>query len=183
LLLELLHGSALPASMPESAGMRVVLVDLTPTAEPVESRDIPAKPTRLPVRHKQHPAATAALVAGHELPASMASDIGLPKQVQHDGEAMPAAAQVASDARRHEQVREHLERFKYYPVSARRRGIEGAVEVSFALDALGRAEALQVIAGSGYPILDDAALETVRRAQPFPVGGGAYRFRLLFQHT
>lgn len=80
-------------------------------------------------------------------------------------------------------VRQHLERFKYYPASARRRGIEGVVEVSFDLDGEGRASTLQVTEGSGYSVLDQAALQTVRRAEPFPVSGGSYRFRLLFRRS
>jgi len=80
-------------------------------------------------------------------------------------------------------VRKRLEQYKYYPMSARRRGIEGAVDVSFRLNADGRAEQMQLVSGSGYSILDDAALRTVRRAEPFPVHKGFYRFRLLFTRS
>lgn len=78
-------------------------------------------------------------------------------------------------------VRRHLERFKFYPLSARRRGIGGDVEVGFRLTAGGKAEQVRVLASSGYDILDEAALQTVNRAQPFPVGDGQYRFRLRFR--
>jgi len=78
-------------------------------------------------------------------------------------------------------VREHLERFKYYPASARRRGIAGDVEVAFYLRPDGMAEQVLVLASSGYDILDQAALETVSRAQPFPAAGGQYQFRLRFR--
>jgi len=80
-------------------------------------------------------------------------------------------------------VRQRLESFKHYPTSARRRGIEGAVDVSFRLNDDGRAEDMQLVSGSGYSILDDAALSTVRRAEPFPVRGGFYQFRLLFTRS
>jgi len=79
-------------------------------------------------------------------------------------------------------VRDHLEHFKYYPASASRRGIAGDVEVAFHLRPDGMAEQVLVLASSGYEILDQAALETVSRAQPFPAAGGQYQFRLRFRH-
>jgi len=71
--------------------------------------------------------------------------------------------------------------FKYYPASARRRGIEGHVEVGFTLTRDGAADQVSVLHGSGYAMLDHAALETVHRAQPFPVENGKYRFSLRFK--
>jgi len=78
-------------------------------------------------------------------------------------------------------VRKHLEAFKYYPASARRRGIEGDVDVSFKLVHGGAAEQVKVLKGSGYAVLDHAALSTVARAQPFPVENGLFRFHLRFR--
>lgn len=93
------------------------------------------------------------------------------------------AANVEAEKARNVAVRQRLEHFKHYPASARRRGIEGAVDVSFRLNAEGRAEDMQLVSGSGYGILDDAALNTVRRAEPFPVTQGSYRFRLRFTRS
>jgi len=78
-------------------------------------------------------------------------------------------------------LRRHLEAHKFYPASARRRGIEGDVKVGFDLDKRGRAGEISILAGSGHAVLDRAALKTVVRAQPFPVHGGAYSFRLRFR--
>jgi len=78
-------------------------------------------------------------------------------------------------------VRRHLEAHKFYPASARRRGITGEVEVGFVLDRLGMAEKITVLAGSGHNLLDWAARETVRRAQPFPATERAFHFRLRFR--
>jgi len=78
-------------------------------------------------------------------------------------------------------VRKHLEVFKYYPASARRRSIEGHVEVGFTLTRDGAADQVSVLHGSGYAVLDHAALETVYRAQPFPIENGKYRFSLRFK--
>jgi len=78
-------------------------------------------------------------------------------------------------------VRNHLESFKYYPASARRRGIEGDVDISFMLVHGGVAEQVKVLEGSGYAVLDRAAMTTVTRAQPFPVENGQFRFHLRFR--
>lgn len=77
-------------------------------------------------------------------------------------------------------IRQHLESFKYYPASARRRGIEGEVDVAFGLAMNGRAYQVAILRSSGYAVLDRAALETVQLAEPFPVNEGEYRFRLRF---
>ncbi len=96
---------------------------------------------------------------------------------------VPAAQAMADREQRLLRIRRHLEHFKYYPASARRRGIEGRVEVAFDLDARGMASRLQLLSRSGYRILDRAALETVRRASPFPARGGHYRFQLVFRQS
>jgi len=85
------------------------------------------------------------------------------------------------DRQRRELVRSRLEAYKFYPASARRRGIEGEVELGFALDSKGLADGLMILASSGYSILDRAAMQTVHRAQPFPILGGRYRVRLRFR--
>lgn len=87
----------------------------------------------------------------------------------------------ADDSKQESLVRHHLEQFKFYPMSARRRGIVGEVEVAFELNARGQANMLKILTASGYRVLDEAALEAVRRAVPFPVERGAFHFKLLFR--
>jgi len=112
------------------------------------------------------PAQTVALAAS----ISAASDPTISRQVQRKEQ------EGSRDA-----VRKRLETFKYYPASARRRGIEGDVDVAFKLVHGGVAEQVEVLKGSGYAVLDHAALTTVARAQPFPVGNGVFRFHLRFR--
>lgn len=105
------------------------------------------------------------------------------KEVVDSLETSAAQADVEQNSReaRESRVRNHLEQFKYYPASARRRGINGEVEVAFELDSLGQAKLVKIMSGSGYSLLDEAALETVHSAEPFPVDGGAYQFVLRFR--
>ena len=68
-------------------------------------------------------------------------------------------------------VRAALARTFVYPAEARRRGWTGRVVLAFTLEADGRLRDLEVRSGSGVPLLDEAALEAVRRAAPFSPPG------------
>jgi protein TonB len=60
----------------------------------------------------------------------------------------------------------HLQRFKRYPPAAH--GKTGKVVVRFVLSRTGEVTNSTVTTSSGNDILDQAALETLRRASPFP---------------
>lgn len=65
----------------------------------------------------------------------------------------------------------HLQRRSVgcYPASARRRGIEGEVVVAFRIDPRGLPVELEVVRGSGSPVLDEAAVRCViEGAAPLP---------------
>jgi periplasmic protein TonB len=57
---------------------------------------------------------------------------------------------------------------KYYPPAAERLGHTGDVKVSFTVDAGGSLARASIKSSSGYDELDNAALDAVRRAAPFP---------------
>ena len=65
-------------------------------------------------------------------------------------------------------VRRRIEAAKRYPDEARRDGIQGTVTVRFRLRVDGQVEAAEVARSSGSRMLDDASLDTIRRAAPFP---------------
>jgi protein TonB len=54
-----------------------------------------------------------------------------------------------------------------YPIEARNKGIEGSLQMLVTLSADGSVKQLEVLKSSGYSILDDAAVRTVRTASPF----------------
>jgi protein TonB len=62
----------------------------------------------------------------------------------------------------------HLRRFRIYPAEAEARGLTGVAMVSFTVRRDGGLAAVRLTRGSGYAVLDDAALAMVRRAAPFP---------------
>jgi protein TonB len=61
-----------------------------------------------------------------------------------------------------------LGRFKVYPLLAQRRRLEGKSTVRVRIDRRGRVLARSLEEPTGERILDDAALDMVRRADPFP---------------
>ncbi len=67
-----------------------------------------------------------------------------------------------------ERVRRSLERFKRYPDEARKLKQEGTVQVSFVLARDGSVLSAQVTGGSGFVLLDQAALDIFNAASPLP---------------
>lgn len=56
-----------------------------------------------------------------------------------------------------------------YPVAARRMKWQGIVVVSFSIMENGRVASLKIVKSSGYKVLDDKAVATIEKVQPFPV--------------
>jgi protein TonB len=65
-------------------------------------------------------------------------------------------------------VRARIEAAKRYPPWARRQGIEGRVTVAFRLTVGGDLAEARVQGSSGSAVLDQAAVEAVRRGAPYP---------------
>ncbi|PVM82224.1 energy transducer TonB [Caulobacter endophyticus] len=61
-----------------------------------------------------------------------------------------------------------LQVYKRYPRRAQSAGQEGVVHIAFTVDRGGKVLSARIAKGSGYPLLDDEALATVRRASPMP---------------
>ena len=60
-----------------------------------------------------------------------------------------------------------IHRKKHYPRAARARHDEGKVVVSFVIRKTGRLEDIRIARSSGSELLDEAALKTIRRVNPF----------------
>ena len=68
-------------------------------------------------------------------------------------------------------VRDGIDAAKRYPRLARQAGWEGRVLLKFKLLRSGEVQELRVLETSGHPLLDDAAMNAVGRAAPFPEEG------------
>lgn len=62
----------------------------------------------------------------------------------------------------------HLSKHKRYPAEARSRRIQGVVTVGFTIDREGKVTETRIVRGSGSPLLDEEALEMLKRATPLP---------------
>lgn len=80
---------------------------------------------------------------------------------------VPAIDPVVEDAYR-ARIRQAVDGHKHYPRLARKMGEEGRVVLAFTIEANGRLAGVRVVESSGSELLDEAALEAVREAAPFP---------------
>lgn len=62
----------------------------------------------------------------------------------------------------------HLEKYRRYPAAARSRGQQGVAQVTFRMNRQGRLLSSHVSRSSGSAMLDRAAIDTLKRAQPLP---------------
>ena len=82
----------------------------------------------------------------------------------------------------------YLQRFRrlvqdalVYPLAARRQGLGGTVELDVLLEATGRIRDVKIVRSSSHGMLDDAALETIRRLGPIPFPDSLPRRPLLIR--
>jgi len=68
-----------------------------------------------------------------------------------------------------------------YPLAARRQGLGGTVELHVWIEATGRVRDVQVARSSSHRVLDDAAVETIRRLGPMPFPDSLPRRPLLIR--
>ncbi len=65
-------------------------------------------------------------------------------------------------------IRSKLNRAFRYPAAAKREGLRGIAQVRFTVSASGSVSGVSIARSAGSPVLDQAAIEAVHRASPFP---------------
>jgi protein TonB len=117
-----------------------------------------------PVRHRPVQQENASPESTH--PQQVAAQAAINKRVK-----MQDTAPVIDEVQRRNQylsnLLAHIDKHKYYPRIARRRGLEGVIKVSFIL--LPGGEVRQLQAGGDNRILRQAASATVRASLPLPL--------------
>jgi len=132
-----------------------------------------AEPVPVSVARAKPPAKKSATAPPR--PETAASDVAA------RGSEPPAGASIGTDSRsitpawapaarlRHENMLfAWMNRYKKYPLLAQRRGLEGAGSVRVRIGRDGRVLERSVLKSTGETMLDQAALDMVRRASPFP---------------
>lgn len=90
-----------------------------------------------------------------------------PRQAAPTQPSAPAASRVSLDEWQSQVIR-RLDQNKIYPGDAKQRGEQGAVEIMFSVDSNGRVSGVGLTRSSGFPALDQAALDTARATSPLP---------------
>jgi periplasmic protein TonB len=168
------------APPPPSADPSPPTAEQTPvTADPLPLSPAPDAPPP-PPREEQSldqvapPAAQPPAVAPGAPPAPPPSAPSTASNRVSDVEAAPAKTPgseeaVSPPALRHWQqdLIAQIERHKRFPIGAQ--GRTGVVQVAFSIDETGRLSSVRVAISSGSAILDEAAVDLIRRAGPYPV--------------
>lgn len=179
---------ATPAQM-GMAGPRVMAVSFVSAPAP-ETTDLPQpEPVINPERNLKKRAAAKPPVKIAEDALRKAEPVETPPRQQppkqqpqpaqrisgRDGAAAKGAGRgaVAGQADLHksyaDELLRHIARHKHYPRAAVKRREQGVAVVQFALDGTGRLVSLHLMESSGHRILDRAAMQTLRNAQPLPL--------------
>ncbi|HYC05074.1 MAG TPA: energy transducer TonB [Azospirillaceae bacterium] len=110
-----------------------------------------------------------------EVPARVAAPAPVEEAPVSDAEVARAAAPPARRpdpevvaASWRQQMLAQVQEYKVYPDEARRRREEATVMVKFTMDRGGRVIYVRVLDSSGNPLLDQAAMDAVKRASPLP---------------
>lgn len=83
---------------------------------------------------------------------------------------------ATGERREMEAVRKKLSEYVFYPEQARKLGLEGTVELFVELSGDGRVQDVRVVASSGYPILDNAAIKGFYAVGRFPGKSGVWHY-------
>jgi periplasmic protein TonB len=159
-----------------------LVVEMLPIAAPPEPvREIPEGPRRVeqqaskPKPKLPDPAITIPLQpttpsapAEPEQPAKAA--VPVPATTAPKSMPAPPANRASSNAEHswEAQILAHLERHRRYPIAARLRREQGVTIVRFRINRPGQVLSLSLTRSSGSRVLDGAAIDTIKRAQPLP---------------
>ncbi len=163
-----------------------LVVELRPLAAPPEpAREVAPGPEQVEqreVRPKPEPDIVPPPLVQLPLLAPMAREVREPVEEMIDpgppvpettapkSIAAPAAARLSSDVSQSWEARllAHLEQYRRFPARARAARQQGTVHLRFRMNRAGSVLSMSVLRNSGFVTLDQAALDTLKRAQPLP---------------
>lgn len=162
----LLASSGLPSTVDRSPGydLRVSLLDVETRARPARFAGDSGAP--LATRSRKSaivPADTVARARVSTTKTGNGKSAATAGTTAFDRLTRKASAANATRGKLRQEVLRQINDYFYYPRVAQQRGIEGEVRVRVRIDANGRISGYGVTRGSGYTLLDEAALESLRR--------------------
>jgi TonB family protein len=134
--------------------------------------------TKRTVRAARTPTSSDALSSFQRVPSLPAEENGGGEQRSEysgqgvDGEGGGAGMGVGSGSGRGDprlmEIWAKINRSKYYPELARRQRLEGTPKINFIVTSDGKIEGVKIVQSSGSDLLDQSALETIKRSSPLP---------------
>lgn len=162
---------ALDGDVPPHAHEASDLAEPSPHADNAPDRAAPPAPAPRP-RRPPAPKAVAASAAPAPTPAASdsaeAPTAEAPPSLRESERAVAGAQARVTLADHASAVRLRIERRQRYPASAQAAGRTGVAYLELRIDAAGQLIALALVASSGWPVLDEAAVSAARSAAPFP---------------
>jgi protein TonB len=164
----------MPAGPLARSGDAVIHVELVQTPSPATAVQQASVQTNPPIADfRMAPSIAEQAQPSFEQEASPAPPTAAPKSIslpqqQPAGAGQGQPPQAGAALRFQRLLLAHIERFQRYPGAARRDGMQGTVLVAFSMRRDGSVVRVGVKSSSGRPVLDQEAVETVRRAQPLP---------------
>ena len=147
-----------------------LILHLAPMLDEIISQaPLPSKPTPMTAELRPPPALTQAPL---EMPEQAAAHQAAPQknssqpQIVQQGPAPTRIRNWQDEVKR--QLRKLDERGQFYPAEAIAQGLEGETLVLLIIDENGEVSAARIEQGSGYRLLDDAALHAVRSLRSLP---------------
>lgn len=180
--------AAAPAPPPVEAEIAEPEPEVTPEPEPLPEPVVLPAPKPKPIAKAPKPAAgpkppspTTAVAPTPMIGAGSGVGAGAIGGVGTDAKATAPAFAPTARVRYEQVLFSWLVRHKQYPMLAQRRGLEGRGSVRVRIDRGGRVLDRAVENSTGEKMLDEAALDMVRRASPFPAvpseySGGSFEF-------
>lgn len=144
--------------------------NVAPGPEQVERERAELEPVTEPIPIVQFPAPNISARDAREPVKIIHPGPAVPETTAPKSVAAPTANRLSNDARPNWEglILAHLERFRRYPARARVARQQGTVIVRFKLNREGMVVSSALVRKSGFYDLDQAALETLGRAQPLP---------------
>ncbi|MGJ5178557.1 energy transducer TonB [Bradyrhizobium oligotrophicum] len=141
-----------------ATGSKLALTSASRSESPVSASPVDEAPGNAPLSEPTSSSVTA------DVPRSPAWDAPIPGS--HLAFALATPDQKTMTFVR--TVKSHIARFQYYPERAERERIQGTVGLVLTLQRNGAVTNVRVALSSGFALLDAAAVDMVKRAQPLP---------------